>query len=205
MRRGARIALRLLAGTALVGVILLGGLTARVVITAGQDQRAPADAIVVLGAAQYDGTPSAVFAARLDHAAELFRTGVAPRVLTLGGGQPADASTEGAAGRAYLLDQGIDPEAVTAVGAGGDTLESLRAADGQLGDDPSVVVVTDPWHAARAAAMAGDLDWRVQVSSVQSGPAVRSGVALPYVVREVLGLLFYRVTGASSGIGTTVL
>ena len=84
---------------------------------------------MVLGAAQYDGDPSPVFQARLDHAAELYRDGVAPRILTIGGGQTGDRTTEGAAGAAYLAELGIDRSALTAVGTGDDTLASLRAAE----------------------------------------------------------------------------
>ena len=62
----------------------------------------------MLGAAQYDGEPSPVFRARLDHAAELYREGVAPRILTIGGGRTGDRTTEGAAGAAYLAADGID-------------------------------------------------------------------------------------------------
>ena len=80
-----------------------------VVVTAGyiwavgqRDDRPPSDAIVVLGAAQFDGRPSAVYAARLDRAAELFRQGVAPRIVTTGGNQPGDRFTEAQAGANYL-------------------------------------------------------------------------------------------------------
>ena len=54
------------------------------------DDRTPADAIVVLGAAQYDGVPTPVFQARLEHAADLYEQGVAPQVITVGGSQPGD-------------------------------------------------------------------------------------------------------------------
>ena len=69
----------------------------------------------------------------------------------------------------------------------------------------SVVLVTDPWHAARASLMASDLGLAVQVSPVQDGPSLRDGVAPAYVTREALGILYYRLTGGSSGAGSTVL
>ena len=118
-----------------------------------------------------------------------------------------DRTTEGAAGAAYLTDLGIDGSAVTAVGSGDDTLASLRAADILLTDNgwTSVVLVTDPWHAARSALMATDLGLQVQVSPVDQGPSVRDGVEARYVLREVLGLLYYRLTGGSSGVGSTVV
>ena len=198
---------RYLGGVVLVAALIVGGVAVGVVRTGSADERARADAIVVLGAAQYDGEPSAVFRARLDHAAELYREGVAPRILTVGGGRSGDRTTEGEAGADYLAADGIDGSVLTAVGTGDDTLASLRAT-GQLLDQngwSSVVIVTDPWHTARAALMAGDLGLAVQVSPVEQGPALDSDVRSSYVLRETLGILYYRLTGGSSGAGTTVM
>ena len=119
----------------LVAVLIVGGVALRIVQVGQTDERTSADAIVVLGAAQYDGEPSPVFQARLDHAAELYRDGVAPRILTIGGGQTGDRTTEGAAGAAYLAELGIEPSALTAVGTGDDTLASLRAAEALLAEN----------------------------------------------------------------------
>ncbi len=198
---------RYLGGAVLVTALIVGGVAVSVAQTGSADERAAADAIVVLGAAQYDGEPSAVFRARLDHAAELYREGVAPRILTVGGGRTGDRTTEGAAGADYLAADGIDRSVLLAVGTGDDTLASLRATDELLDDNGwrSVVVVTDPWHAARSAMMATDLGLSVQVSPVQQGPALDSDVRLPYLLRETLGVLYYRLTGGSSGAGTTVM
>lgn len=202
-----RTVLRYVGGAALVAALIVGGAALRVVQIGGTDERGAADAIVVLGAAQYNGDPSPVFRARLDHAADLYRAGVAPRILTIGGGQTGDRTTEGAAGAAYLAAGGIDESALTAVGSGDDTLASLRAAEPLLTERGwrSVVLVTDPWHAARAALMARDIGLTVQVSPVQQGPSVQDGVEPRYVLRETLGVLFYRLTGGSSGVGTTVM
>jgi len=68
-----------------------------------------------------------------------------------------------------------------------------------------VVLVTDPWHAARAQLIADDLGMAAGVSSVRDGPSVRDGVATRYVTRETLGILFYLLTGGSSGAGSTVV
>lgn len=199
-----RTVLRYLGGAVLVAVLIVGGVSLRVIQIGPLDERSPADAIVVLGAAQYDGEPSPVFQARLDHAAALYREGVAPRIVTIGGGQTGDRTTEGAAGAAYLAGLGIEASALTAIGSGDDTLASLRAADTVLTDNgwTSVVLVTDPWHAARSALMATDLGLAVQVSPVQQGPSLRDDVVPRYVVREALGVLYYRVTGGSSGAGS---
>jgi uncharacterized SAM-binding protein YcdF (DUF218 family) len=202
-----RTVVRFVVGTFVVAVLVVAGVAVRTQVVAGQDDRRQTDAIVVLGAAQYDGDPSPVFRARLDHAAELFAARVAPVIVTVGGGQTGDATTEGEAGREYLADLGIDPAALVAVGTGGDTLLSLRAAAPVLAERgwDSVTLVTDPTHAARAQRMAQDLGWDVTVSSVTAGPAVQDGVQVRYLVRETLGSLYYLLTGASSGAGTPVL
>jgi uncharacterized SAM-binding protein YcdF (DUF218 family) len=198
---------RYLGGALLVAVLVLAGVALRVMITAGQDQRQPADAIVVLGAAQYDGDPSVVFQARLQHALELYQAGVAPRIVTVGGNRQGDQYTEADAGKTWLIDQGVPADAVTAVGEGNDTLVSLRAGAQVLDGNGwhSVVLVTDPWHAYRASRMAADLGLSVQVSSVDTGPATNSSIVPGYLLRETLGTVFYRLFGGSSGLGTPVV
>ena len=198
---------RYLAGAVLVAVLVVGGTALRVIQVGHQDQRAKADAIVVLGAAQYNGRPSSVYAARLDHAAALFDEGVAAHILTIGGGQAGDQVTEGEAGRRYLLSAGIDARSLTSIGTGNDTLVSLRAADRVLMQRGwhSVVLVTDLWHAERSRLIASDLGLAVQVSSVTQGPVSAPGVEHRYVMRETLGTLFYLLTGGSSGAGSAVL
>ncbi len=80
---------------------------------AGQDQAAPSDAIAVFGAAEYDGRPSPVFRARLDHALSLYRRGIAPLIITLGG-DGGDQYSEGAVGREYLMGMGVPESAIIA-------------------------------------------------------------------------------------------
>ena len=107
----------------------------------------------------------------------------------------------------YLAGQGIAADALIAVGSGDDTLESLRAAEQLLTSNgwTSVVLVTDPWHSARAGLMATDLGLSVQVSPVVDGPSTQAGVEARYVIREALGVLYYRLTGGSSGVGSAVI
>lgn len=202
-----RAAGRWVAGAVVVGVLMVAGIVVRTLQTGHADDAGPVDAVVVLGAAQYNGTPSPVYRARLDHALELYRAGVAPRVVTIGGGQPGDRTTEGATGREYLLEQGVPTSDLIAVGTGSDTLASLRATAGVLeqNDWHSVVLVTDPAHAHRAALMAADQGLRVGTSSVTEGPAAAADVQLRYYARETLGTLYYLLIGGSSGSGTPVL
>ena len=192
---------RLLIGTLLIGVLIMGGTAFRVWQVARIDDRQQALAVVVLGAAQYDGDPSSIFESRLDHAAALFRDGVAPRIVTVGGGRPGDAYTEAEAGRRYLVGQGVPAEAIVAVGEGSDTLGSLRAlADRAAADGwDSAVMVSDPWHSLRVRTMARDEGLRAWTSPTRSGPVVQTRqTQARYIVRETAAILFYRVTHASA-------
>ena len=197
---------RYLAGALLVAILVVAGVAVRVTVTAGLDQRATVDAIVVLGAAQYNGTPSQVFAARLDHALELYQAGVAPRILTVGGSKLGDQFTEAESGKKYLVDKGVPATAIDAAGEGSDTLVSLRAGAAELRSRglTSVVLVTDPWHAFRSSVMARDLGLAVQVSSVETGPSATAGVVPRYLLRETLGTMYYRLIGGSSSLGYSV-
>jgi hypothetical protein len=123
--------LRLILGAVLVGLLIVGGTGFRVWQVARVDDRAKADVVIVLGAAQYDGTPSAVLGSRLDHAARLWRDGVAPVIVTVGGRRDGDNYTEAQAGRKYLTSYGIPPGAVVPIDEGRDTFESLRAVAGR--------------------------------------------------------------------------
>jgi uncharacterized SAM-binding protein YcdF (DUF218 family) len=156
-----------------------------------------ADAIVVLGAAQYDGDPSPVFAGRLDHAALLYEQGRAATVLVLGAGQPGDRFTEAEAGRTYLMDKGVPAEAIIPVPEGHTTFESLEAAapvmqDAGLG---SAFLVSDPWHNARVERMAGDLGIDGHASATWHSAARSQDTRLEGYVRETFAYLFYRLFG----------
>jgi uncharacterized SAM-binding protein YcdF (DUF218 family) len=118
-----------------------------------------ADAIVVLGAAQYDGRPSPQLAARLDHAVELWNAGVAPLVMVTGGNQPGDRFTEAEASADYLVDLGVPDAAIMREDVGRNTYESLDAAAAQLrrAGLREVVLVTDPYHALRSRLIADEV------------------------------------------------
>jgi uncharacterized SAM-binding protein YcdF (DUF218 family) len=158
--------------------------------------------ILVLGASQFDGRPSKVFQARLDHAVTLFEQGVAPRVVTVGGGRPGDRFTEAEAGARYLREHGVT--SVVAVGTGSNTLTSLQAVDREFSKRGwhSAVIVTDPWHCLRSRRMAQDLGLEAHTSPVRSGPAVRTrGTEVRYITRESAAYLYYRVFHRSSEAG----
>ena len=148
-----------LVGAAFLAVLLLVASTALAIWwTARQDSRPTSDAIVVLGSAQYNGVPSSIFEARLEHALALYEDGVAPRIVTVGGRAAGDEFSEAEAGRQYLAEAGVDEDALLAVEEGVDTLESMRAVGAEFDDRgwQTAVLVTDPWHAMRAERMAED-------------------------------------------------
>jgi uncharacterized SAM-binding protein YcdF (DUF218 family) len=201
--------IRVVLGAALVAVFVVGGTAFRVWEVARQDDRQPADAVVVLGAAQYDGQPSSIFAARLKHAAALYDDKLAPRIVTTGGGRPGDAYTEAEAGRRYLIKLGVPPSAVIAVPVGTDTLGSLQAVAARAAQDgwSKALIVSDPWHSLRARQMARDSGLTAWTSPTRSGPVVQTReTQARYIVRETGAMLYYELTHASvdtetSGLG----
>lgn len=186
------------AAAAFLAVILIVVLATayRVWAVARQDHRPHSDTIVVLGASQFNGRPSAVFRARLDHAVALYQAGVAPQVVTVGGSQPGDRFTEASAGRSYLTQRGVPAAKVTAVGVGNDTLTSLRAAARVLRSNGwhTAVLVTDPWHSLRAGRIARDQGIDAETSPTRTGPVVHGRwTETRYVGRETLAFLYYRM------------
>jgi uncharacterized SAM-binding protein YcdF (DUF218 family) len=193
---------RFVLGAALVGLLIVGGTVFRVWQVARVDDRDRADVVVVLGAAQYDGTPSAVLGSRLDHAARLWRDGVAPLIVTVGGRRVGDAYTEAEAGRNYLTSYGIPNKVVVAIGEGRDTLESLEAVARRASAAGwhTAVIVSDPWHSLRARTMADDVGLNSWTSPTRSGPIVQTRtIQAQYIVRESAALLHYRFTHAPAG------
>jgi uncharacterized SAM-binding protein YcdF (DUF218 family) len=156
-----------------------------------------ADAIVVLGAAQYDGEPSPVFAGRLDHAALLYEQERAERVLVLGAGQPGDRFTEAEAGRAYLIESGVPADAIVPVPEGHTTFESLEAALPVMrkAGMHSAFLVSDPWHNARVERMARDLGLDGHASATWQSAATSQETRFEGYVRETFAYLYYRVFG----------
>ena len=171
--------------------------------TARQDDRDPSDAIVVLGASQYNGVPSPVFEARLRQAQALYLDGVAPVIVTVGGKQPDDAFTEAEAGRNWLVDVGVPADQVVAVEEGSDTLQSVVAVS-EVFDErswESAILVSDPWHSLRAERMANDQGIDAGTSPARSGPAViERRTQLWYITRETASLWYYWIFNDSSDI-----
>jgi uncharacterized SAM-binding protein YcdF (DUF218 family) len=156
-----------------------------------------ADVIVVLGAAQYDGTPSPIFEGRLDHAALLFEQDRADIVFVLGANQPGDRTTEAEAGRDYLIAQGIPSSSVVALPVGHTTFTSLRAASKEMRERglSNAFLVSDPWHNARIERMAADLGIEGYTSATWTSGARTEESRLSGYVRETFAYLHYLITG----------
>ena len=194
--RWLRVTVRVaLAAVALVGLYLAVTFV-QVWWTARQDDATDAQAIVVLGAAQYDGTPSPVFEARLDHALELYEQGLAPTIVVTGGNQPGDRFTEAAAGANYLLANGVPEEDIRREVDAHNSWESLAAVARILDDEgvEEVILVSDPYHSYRVGQIARDLGMTPHLSPTRSSPA--SGFSeLRSMVRETLAVSVGRFVG----------
>jgi uncharacterized SAM-binding protein YcdF (DUF218 family) len=191
---------RLVLALVLAALLLVGSTAGAIWWTARHDSRPQSDAIVVLGSAQYDGVPSSIFEARLEHALRLWQDGVAPMIVTVGGKADGDRFTEAESGAAYLSAAGVPDEALRPVPEGVDTLESMRSVS-QVFDEQgwtTAVLVTDPWHAMRTERMAEDAGIEAEASPTRQGPAVYSRTTqVRYIFRETAAYLLYRATGES--------
>jgi uncharacterized SAM-binding protein YcdF (DUF218 family) len=157
-----------------LGAALLTGYTAYRVWDVGQhDNRRHVDAIVVLGAAQYNGRPSAVLAARLDHAIELYKAGYAPYLVVTGGNLPGDLTTEAETGRRYAANRGVPADAILMEKTGGTTLESIRnvRAIFEAHDLHTALFVSDRTHMLRVLRQAADQGIEAWGSPTDTSPA----------------------------------
>jgi uncharacterized SAM-binding protein YcdF (DUF218 family) len=191
---------RVVAAAVLAVFLLVVSTALGIWYTARQDSRPVSDAIVVLGSAQYNGVPSSIFEARLEHALKLYEEGVAPVIVTVGGKAAGDQFTEAEAGRDYLGNSGVPSDALLAVPEGVDTLESMRVVGSAFDERgwTTAVLVTDPWHAMRAERMAEDAGIEAESSPTRQGPAVQTRTTqFRYILRETAAYLLYRATGES--------
>lgn len=180
---------RIISGVISLILIILIGTAGFIFIQSSKDERDPSDAVIVLGAAQFDGTPTEVFANRLDHAFDLIQAGVAPRIITVGGKQPGDRYTEAQAGKRYLISKGMKRSRVFAVPMGSDTYESIAAIAllMKMKNWNSVTVVSDPAHVARSKVIMQAFGFDAYSSPTQNGPGTE--VSIDYLVRETGGTL----------------
>jgi uncharacterized SAM-binding protein YcdF (DUF218 family) len=162
------------------------------------DESRPADAIVVLGAAQYNGVPSAVFAARLEHAVALYHQGVAKILVVTGGKLPGDRFTEAETARAYAIAHGVPKSAILAENNGRNTLQSIEAVGAILRARhlTSAVFVSDRTHMLRVLRMATDQGLVAWGSPTPDSPTDLDGsVRLRSIAHELAGLAVYFIGG----------
>lgn len=192
LRRVATIVL----ATGVVLAVVAGVNVSQVWMAGRTDDRRAVDAIVVMGAAQYDGRPTQQFKARLDHALELWLDGVAPIIVTTGGNQPGDRFTEGGSGAKYLNERGVDASSLVIEETGSTTRRSLVGVAELLAERGAedVVIVTEPFHALRSKLIAQDLGLRVTLSSTRSSP-MGTQDALRHHVVEGLGVTLAQFFG----------
>ncbi len=160
------------------------------------DELAPVDAIVVMGAAQYDGRPSPQLAARLDHVAELWPEGYAPIVVVTGGNIPGDRFTEASASAEYLVERGVPDESILQEDQGSNSFESLQSVAAMLDERglDDVLIVTDPYHALRSRETAEELGLSVLLSSTDTS-VVQGSDAFGRHIQEAAGVAIGRIIG----------
>ena len=188
-------------------LILLGGLLAVGVVgwvlwVNGQiqyyaqlDEARPADAIAIFGAAEYDGHPSPVFRARLDHGLTLYRQGTAPLIITLGGAEEEDSHSEGGVGHDYLLAQGIPEGRIIAETQSSDTKESVErlAVIARANHLQRIVVVSDGTHLFRIHALCGEGGLDVYTSPRPPGKPISRWEATQRLWHEIASYTAWRL------------
>jgi uncharacterized SAM-binding protein YcdF (DUF218 family) len=185
----------------LLAIVALGGYAAyRIWDQGNRDEERQADAIVVLGAAQYDGRPSPLFAARLDHAIDLFQRGLAGHLIVTGGKQEGDRTTEAASARAYAVGKGVPDDAILDEDRSRTTLQSIRGVAAVMrGQDlHTAVFVSDPSHMLRVLRMATDEGIEAYGSPTRTSPTERDPIKrVDAIVHELGALAVYFVSGES--------
>ncbi|MGH7562724.1 MAG: YdcF family protein [Gemmatimonadales bacterium] len=187
MTRALRWGGRLAALAAIAYLVLLGW----VLFASRIDQREPADTIVVLGAAQYNGRPSPVLRARLDHALVLYRRRLAPAIVVTGGIGEGDRMSEATVGYSYLRQRGIPESVMVVLPDGRTTAESIREIAEWMGDRElvRVLLVSDPFHMARLRLEARRARLEPRTSPTRTSPILPgSWLELRYLAAEALKL-----------------
>jgi uncharacterized SAM-binding protein YcdF (DUF218 family) len=189
---------RLLLAGLVAAFVAFGWATFRIWETGNRDDRRDVDAIVVLGAAQYDGRPSPVFRARLDHAVDLYESGVARYLVVTGGKAQGDRTTEGAAARAFAISRGVPAAAILLEDRSRTTLESLRAVAALLHDRDlsSAVFVSDRTHMLRVLRIARDEGITAYGSPTATSPTDATFLSrADATIHELGALTLYFISG----------
>jgi uncharacterized SAM-binding protein YcdF (DUF218 family) len=166
---------------------------------ADRNEARPSDAIAVFGAAEYDGRPSPVLRARLDHALSLYQEKLAPLVITLGGGDPADRHSEGGVGHDYLMGHGVPDAAIIAETESSNTEESAKrlAVIARTNGLKRIVVVSDGTHLFRVHALCSALGLDVYTSPRPEARGLSRWDAFQRTAHEILSYTLWRVKQGS--------
>jgi uncharacterized SAM-binding protein YcdF (DUF218 family) len=194
VRDAAKWLAALLVFAILVPPLLAGSLLGAVYWQARTDETRPVEAIVVLGAAQYNGRPSPVLRARLDRVLELWRADVAPLIVVTGGRMEGDAFTEAESSRDYLIEHGVPETAILLESEAHDSWESMQGVARLLENRriSTVLLVSDGFHLLRVKLMARELGLTTYVTAADESPIRRwSASEFGYVVREVAGIAVF--------------
>ena len=188
--------LRSLGVTVLIATVYFFVSLLQVWNTGRSADRQPVDAIVVLGAAQYDGRPSPQLQARLDHALELWNLNLASYIVVTGGKQEGDRFTEAATARKFFESSGVASDLIFEENSGTTTYASLLAVSqvaNQLSID-RVLIVSDPFHLLRAKLIANEVGLKASSSSTQSS-VIQGGDAFRRNLQEAVGVAVGRIVG----------
>ena len=188
---------RVLKGGIVLVVLIVGYFVVtflQVRAAANRDGARPSQAIVVLGAAQYNGTPSAVLKSRLDHAAVLYEAKTAPIIVLTGGRLPGDAFTEASASAGYLRRAGIPASALQLESDGRNSWQSLAAAARFLRKEgiTKVVLVSSPYHSLRVERIAAEVGLEGHASPATGAP---DGTTFGHLLHETLAVGVGRIIG----------
>ena len=187
-----------LAASVLIVVVMTAGwfgwLLRQITYFAHHDEAQASDAIAVFGAAEYDGHPSPVLRARLDHALTLYRRGLASMVITLGGQGDAYHS-EGSVGRDYLVANGIPESHIIAETRSNNTESSAEqlAVIARANDLTRIIAVSDGTHLFRIRALCASYGMQVYTSPRPAGHAIRPARRLERLTHEMFSYTFWRL------------
>lgn len=191
-----RLAIKVVALVVTAAVLYFGVTFVQVWLAGRGDHAQSAQAIVVFGAAQYNGRPSAVLRARLDHAADLWERELAPTIVVTGGKAPGDEFTEARASAEYLLSKGVPDEAILREVSGRNSWDSLAAAANFLRRRgiTEVLLVSDPFHSLRIRGMASELGLEGHTSPTRTSP-ISGSVEAKQMVKEAAAVGVARFLG----------
>lgn len=174
--------------------LLVAGVFIAVYRDARLDQTRPVDAIVLLGAAQYNGNPSPVLKARLEETLAAYQAGASKWIVVTGGKMPGDVYTEGGTSRDYLVEHGVPKDHILVEDVGRDSWESLQGAAVLLREHhfKSVLLVSDGFHLFRVKLMMRDLGFTAYARAATKSPIrPNSRTEINYMVRETGGVLVF--------------